>query len=362
MVMIVMQYMLRNQEVSQKTWTTIYGKIRTERKKTLSPPNFVGVSRLKIVSSTNTQKGNPGDTSETENPTFDLTLSSLGKHKISSHASNCRDRSPSKRQKVFTTYFSSTSSILNLSELEHTLSHWSALERDLYLKVTHRGGGGKPMRKYSSATRTGPLGWVNGQFGFAPNHLLPLAARSRAAVAHLSWMTRLHRRPVRWFLIGSPPQRRRPPCSLDLGLAVGVNCVRVDIDYTRLESRESGGNQLPSIYDSNKRIANKGRESPTSNTENVGRDNNKVASTNNLLESEHTFSHWWALERDLYFKVYLILYVCIGNNCLIAKNILCGLKTCMEVATCLYNNGAKMAKRPFLSKTASGCFVEIEQD
>ncbi|TVU42283.1 hypothetical protein EJB05_08679, partial [Eragrostis curvula] len=76
-------------------------------------------------------------------------------------------------------------------------------------------------------------------------------------------------------------------------------------------------------------------------------------------ESEHTLSNWSTLERDLYLKGIEIFG---KNSCLIARNLLCGLKTCMEVANCMYNNDAKMAKRPFVSKTASGGFAEVEQD
>ncbi|TVU47308.1 hypothetical protein EJB05_06903 [Eragrostis curvula] len=178
-----------SEKVDNNIWSESEDSNREEEN--IKSTTFVGVSGLKMVSSANNEKGNLDDTSETENPSFDLTLSSLGKHKISSHASSCRDHSPGKRQKVFTADFSSASGILNSSESEHSLSHWSALERDLYLK--------------------------------------------------------------------------------------GI---------------------------------------------------------------------------EIFGK----------NSCLIAKNLLCGLKTCMEVANCMYNNGAKMAKRPFLSKTASGGFAEIEQD
>lgn len=57
-------------------------------------------------------------------------------------------------------------------------------------------------------------------------------------------------------------------------------------------------------------------------------------------------------------------FVCIGHSCLIARNLLSGLKTCMEVANYMYNNnnGAAMAKRPLLNKSFSGDFVETEQD
>ena len=53
-------------------------------------------------------------------------------------------------------------------------------------------------------------------------------------------------------------------------------------------------------------------------------------------------------------------FVCIGRSCLIARNLLSGLKTCMEVANYMYNNGATMSKRP--SKSTFGDFAETEQD
>jgi histone-lysine N-methyltransferase EZH2 len=55
-------------------------------------------------------------------------------------------------------------------------------------------------------------------------------------------------------------------------------------------------------------------------------------------------------------------FVCIGHSCLIARNLLSGLKTCMEVANYMYTNGAAMAKRPLLNKSISGDFAETEQD
>jgi [histone H3]-lysine27 N-trimethyltransferase EZH2 len=53
--------------------------------------------------------------------------------------------------------------------------------------------------------------------------------------------------------------------------------------------------------------------------------------------------------------------MCIGHSCLIARNLLSGLKTCMEVANYMYSNGAKIA-RSFSSKTALGDFAGTEQD
>ncbi|KAL6902261.1 hypothetical protein ACP4OV_005137 [Aristida adscensionis] len=130
-----------------------------------------------------------------------------------------------------------------------------------------------------------------------------------------------------------------------------------------LDSREAGGDQLPNLDDSNKKISSKDirAESPTSTTEIMARDSNKASSTKNWFSSgrEHTTTHWSALERDLYLKGIEIFG---KNSCLIARNLLCGLKTCMDVASYMYNNGGTMARRPLSSKSIFGDFAEIEQD
>ncbi|KAG2541319.1 hypothetical protein PVAP13_9NG675600 [Panicum virgatum] len=96
--------------------------------------------------------------------------------------------------------------------------------------------------------------------------------------------------------------------------------------------------------------------STTSTTANVGTDSNKLSSRKNFLE--HSLSRWSSLERDLYLKGIEIFG---KNSCLIARNLLSGLKTCTEVANYMYNNGATMAKRPLLSKSTLGDFTETEQ-
>ncbi|XP_020399443.1 histone-lysine N-methyltransferase EZ2 isoform X7 [Zea mays] len=132
-----------------------------------------------------------------------------------------------------------------------------------------------------------------------------------------------------------------------------------EIRDTRLESRESGGDKLRILDESTKKTSRKDMcgESPATTMENVGRQSNKVSSTKNFLES--TLSCWSALERDLYLKGIEIFG---KNSCLIARNLLSGLKTCIEVANYMYNNGAAMAKRPLLNKSISGDFAENEQD
>ncbi|KAF8683897.1 hypothetical protein HU200_044841 [Digitaria exilis] len=213
---------------------------------------LVETSGSKIISSASAEKSTTppsADTSETENVSSDLPLSSLGKHKISKHGPRYREHSPGKRQKFFTSDVSFASNILNKLSIP-------------------------------------------------------------------------------------------------------------EIRDTRLESRESGGDKLRSLDDSTKKTSSKDicGGSTTSTTQNVGRDANKV-STQNFLE--HTVSCWSSLERDLYLKGIEIFG---KNSCLIARNLLSGFKTCIEVANYMYNNGATMAKRPLMSKSILGDFAETEQD
>ncbi|KAJ1297454.1 hypothetical protein BS78_01G377500 [Paspalum vaginatum] len=214
---------------------------------------LVGTSGSKIISYVSAEKSTTppsADTSETENVSSDLPLSSLGKHKISKHGPRYRERSPGKRQKVFTSDISFASNILNKLSIP-------------------------------------------------------------------------------------------------------------EIRDTRLESRESEDDKLQSLDESTKKTSSKdicgGR--PASTTENVKRDSNSVSSTKHFLES--TLSRWSSLERDLYSKGIEIFG---KNSCLIARNLLSGLKTCLEVANYMYNNGATIAKRPLLSKSVLGEFAETEQD
>ncbi|KAM3229196.1 hypothetical protein ACQJBY_060233 [Aegilops geniculata] len=128
-----------------------------------------------------------------------------------------------------------------------------------------------------------------------------------------------------------------------------------EIGDTRPDIREFGGNQRD---DPNKRTSNKDScgGSPTSTAEDAARNTNKESSANNLFSScrEHPLSHWSTLERDLYLKGIEIFG---KNSCLIVRNLLCGLKTCMEVASYMYNNGAAN-----MSKSISGDFTETEQN
>ncbi|KAL6648269.1 hypothetical protein ACP70R_012493 [Stipagrostis hirtigluma subsp. patula] len=158
------------------------------------------------------------------------------------------------------------------------------------------------------------------------------------------------------------PGKRQNVLTSDISFSrntLNKHCIQETGD-TRLDSRESGGDQEPSLDDSNKKTSSKDicGGSPTSTAENMARE---VAATKNLFSSsrEHTISRWSALERDLYLKGIEIFG---RNSCLIARNLLSGLKTCMEVASYMYNNGATMARRPLLSKSIFGDFAETEQD
>ncbi|KQK22000.1 histone-lysine N-methyltransferase EZ3 [Brachypodium distachyon] len=143
----------------------------------------------------------------------------------------------------------------------------------------------------------------------------------------------------------------KTPCSDQCYLQIGD---------TRPDFKKSGGNQLddPKSKTSNK---NSGGGSPTSTTEDAAMESsNKESAAKNLLSSsrEDTLSCWSTLERGLYLKGVEIFG---KNSCQIARNTLAGLKTCMEVASYMYNNGAAMAKRHLLGKSISGDFA-AEQD
>jgi [histone H3]-lysine27 N-trimethyltransferase EZH2 len=98
------------------------------------------------------------------------------------------------------------------------------------------------------------------------------------------------------------PGKRQKAVTADIPSASSIlyKHSTLETGYTRLDSKESRCDQLPSLDDSNKKISNKDGGSPTNTTENMGRNSNKVSSPKNLLE--HTLSCWSALERDLYLK------------------------------------------------------------
>ncbi|KAJ1415796.1 SET domain [Sesbania bispinosa] len=63
---------------------------------------------------------------------------------------------------------------------------------------------------------------------------------------------------------------------------------------------------------------------------------------------EKCFSNWKPLEKDLYLKGVEIFG---RNSCLIARNLLSGLKTCMEVASYMYAAEISMPNKSILSST-----------
>ncbi|KAG8063663.1 hypothetical protein GUJ93_ZPchr0003g16672 [Zizania palustris] len=186
-----------------------------------------------------------GDTSDTENVSPDMLLRNLGKHKISNNASRYNNHSPDKRRKMYSSHFPFATSILNKQSI-----------------------------------------------------------------------------PV----IGECPDSREP----------SVDQLSLDDPNKKTSTKDMCGSRT------------------TSATEDALQDSNNLFISN----KEHSISHWSALERDLYLKGIEIFG---KNSCLIARNLLSGLKTCMEVASYMNNNGAAKAKRPLSSKSISGDFEEAEQ-
>ncbi|XP_006651312.1 histone-lysine N-methyltransferase EZ1 isoform X1 [Oryza brachyantha] len=153
------------------------------------------------------------------------------------------------------------------------------------------------------------------------------------------------------------PDKRQKICSSQFSFATSVlNEQHVpEIGDTCPDSRESVIDQL-NLDDPNKKISTKDMcaGSTTNTTEDALRDNNNLFTSS----KDHSISLWSALERDLYLKGIEIFG---KNSCLIARNLLSGLKTCMEVASYMYNNGSAMAKRPLSGKSVLGDFAEAEQ-
>ncbi|CAL9064774.1 unnamed protein product [Musa banksii] len=109
------------------------------------------------------------------------------------------------------------------------------------------------------------------------------------------------------------------------------------------------------------KVIDKYVEQPTGNDVRVGSSSNTIedvtkgitqvtmikTSCSNRNETAHD---WNTMEKDLYLKGIEIF----GENCcLIARNLLSGLKTCMEVANYMASYGASLASRPIL---ANSCF------
>ncbi|KAJ3683046.1 hypothetical protein LUZ60_013273 [Juncus effusus] len=67
-------------------------------------------------------------------------------------------------------------------------------------------------------------------------------------------------------------------------------------------------------------------------------------------------SCWSTIEKDLYLKG---LEIFGRNSCLIARNVLAGMKTCLEVSNYMFNNGASMPSRPLSANKSS---LDDDQD
>ncbi|XP_078160551.1 SET domain-containing protein isoform X3 [Carex rostrata] len=69
--------------------------------------------------------------------------------------------------------------------------------------------------------------------------------------------------------------------------------------------------------------------------------------------------YWSTLEKDLYLKGIEIFG---RNSCLIARNLLSGMKTCMEVSSYMFSNGSSMPSQPLLTTSNFDDFGTSDQD
>ncbi|XP_072997656.1 histone-lysine N-methyltransferase EZ1 isoform X1 [Typha latifolia] len=81
------------------------------------------------------------------------------------------------------------------------------------------------------------------------------------------------------------------------------------------------------------------------------KDTDMVSMTKDSFSSgkAQTASFWNTMEKDLYLKGIEIFG---KNSCLIARNLLSGLKTCLEVSNYMFNNGATIPSRPLSTKSS----------
>ncbi|XP_026656133.1 histone-lysine N-methyltransferase EZ1 isoform X2 [Phoenix dactylifera] len=99
-----------------------------------------------------------------------------------------------------------------------------------------------------------------------------------------------------------------------------------------------------------------------SNTlEDVTNNTNKVSLLKNSFSSsqELTAHGWNTIEKDLYLKGIEIFG---KNSCLIARNLLCGMKTCLEVSNYMFNDGAAIPSRPVLTDSCLEESGKADQD
>ncbi|MCH99846.1 histone-lysine N-methyltransferase EZA1-like [Trifolium medium] len=61
------------------------------------------------------------------------------------------------------------------------------------------------------------------------------------------------------------------------------------------------------------------------------------------------FSYWKPLEKELYLKGVEMFG---RNSCLIARNLLSGLKTCMEISSYMHDGGVSMPYRSIIAASS----------
>nr|XP_019710445.1 histone-lysine N-methyltransferase EZ1 isoform X2 [Elaeis guineensis] len=99
-----------------------------------------------------------------------------------------------------------------------------------------------------------------------------------------------------------------------------------------------------------------------SNTlEDVTNNTTKVSLLKSAISSskEQTAHGWNTIEKDLYLKGIEIFG---KNSCLIARNLLCGMKTCLEVSNYMFHDGAAIPSRPVLTDSFLEDSGKADQD
>ncbi|XP_024968148.1 histone-lysine N-methyltransferase EZA1-like isoform X1 [Cynara cardunculus var. scolymus] len=85
----------------------------------------------------------------------------------------------------------------------------------------------------------------------------------------------------------------------------------------------------------------------------------KQASNQKQIGGSPINSEWKPLEKELYMKG---LEIFGRNSCLIARNLLSSLKTCIEVANYMYDSGAATSQRSFTACSMSDCNERADAD
>uniref|UniRef100_A0A6V7PRA5 [histone H3]-lysine(27) N-trimethyltransferase n=1 Tax=Ananas comosus var. bracteatus TaxID=296719 RepID=A0A6V7PRA5_ANACO len=91
----------------------------------------------------------------------------------------------------------------------------------------------------------------------------------------------------------------------------------------------------------------------------IGEDTNKVSLMSFGDRNAQTSTCWSTLEKDLYLKGIEIFG---RNSCLIARNLLSGLKTCIDVSNYMFNNGNTIPSRPLLTNSSFDDFGKADQE